>query len=136
VAAQLANADPAPAVHFDDHGMIHIEMIDPLSILMQLGQLGNGVNRRILSLVLELDPEAYDELVSLRDRDPDFADRVDEWLDRIEDDPTDVKVRRRLIRPGRVWVITVAGADTDYLILWDLDGDTPVIRYLGRDVAS
>jgi hypothetical protein len=45
-------------------------------------------------------------------------------------------VRQRLIRPGKIWAITVPDPDggNDFLILWDLDGDTPVIRYLGTDV--
>lgn len=55
-------------------------------------------------------------------------------LDLIEEDPTDESVRRRLIRPGKVWAIAFARGDDDYLILWDLDGDVPVIRYLGPDV--
>jgi hypothetical protein len=45
-------------------------------------------------------------------------------------------VRRRFIRPGSLWAITVVdpAGEQDYLILWDLDGETPVIRYLGPDV--
>ncbi|WAC89376.1 hypothetical protein [Mycobacterium sp. Aquia_213] len=86
--------------------------------------------------MLELDPEPYDELVDLRNRDPMFAEHIDQWLDRIEANPNDETVRRRLIRPGRVYAVTVARADEDYLILWELDGATPVIRYLGPDVLS
>lgn len=88
--------------------------------------------------MLEVDPEPHDELVRLYDSHPDLADRIDDWLDRIETDPTDASVRRRLIRPGSLWAITIAdpaGAQ-DYLILWELDDDTPVIRYLGPDVLS
>ncbi|MBZ4612392.1 hypothetical protein [Mycobacterium avium] len=86
--------------------------------------------------MLQMDPEPYDELVQLYQTDPTLAARIDEWLDRIEDDPTDAAVRRRLIRPGRVWAITIAAADRAYLILWDLDGATPVVRYLGPDVLT
>jgi hypothetical protein len=83
-----------------------------------------------------MDPEPHDELVKLYKTDPTFAARVDEWLDHIEADPTDAMVRRRLIRPGRLWAITISEPDRDSLILWDLDGDTPVIRYLGPDVLT
>lgn len=89
-------------------------------------------------VVLELDPEAYDELVRLDAASPGLAERINEWLDRIEANPDDVAVRRRLIRPGRVWAISVVNPDgqPDYLILWDLDVETPVVRYLGPDVLS
>jgi hypothetical protein len=86
--------------------------------------------------VLQMDPEPHDELVQLYETDPTLAVRIDEWLDRIEADSTDAAVRRRLIRPGRLWAITVPDVDRDYLILWDLDGATPVIRYLGPDVLT
>lgn len=89
-------------------------------------------------VVLEMDPEAYDELVRLDAASPGLADRINEWLDRIETDPDDAAVRRRLIRPGRVWAISVLNPDgpPDYLILWDRDVDTPVVRYLGPDVLT
>jgi hypothetical protein len=87
-------------------------------------------------LVLEMDPEPHDELMRLYDSNPALAARIDEWLDRIEADPAAAPVRRRLIRPGRLWAITIADPDSDYLILWDLDGATPVIRYLGPDVLA
>ncbi len=83
-----------------------------------------------------MDPEPYNELVRLYKSDPTLAARVDEWLDRIENGHTAAAVRRRLIRPGSLWAITVADPNQDYLILWDLDGDTPVIRYLGLDVLT
>lgn len=89
-----------------------------------------------MALVLEMDPEPYDELVRLYEKHRRLAERVDDWLDRIEADPSDAGVRRRLIRPGQVWAINVvdpSGAQ-DVLILWDLDGQVPVIRYLGPDV--
>jgi hypothetical protein len=83
-----------------------------------------------------MDPEPHDQLVQLYKTDPTLAEHVDEWLDRIEADPTDAAVRSRLIRPGRLWAITITGPDQDYLILWDLDEDTAVIRYLGPDVLT
>jgi hypothetical protein len=87
-------------------------------------------------VVLEMDPEPYDELVRLDEAQPALADRIDEWLNRIEADPDDAAVRRRLIRPGRVWAISVVNpaGRPDYLILWELDGDVPVVRYLGPDI--
>ena len=83
-----------------------------------------------------MDPEPHDELARLYDAQPALADRIDDWLDRIEANPTDAGVRRRLIRPGSLWAITVVdpAGEQDYLILWDLDGETPIIRYLGPDV--
>jgi hypothetical protein len=83
-----------------------------------------------------MDPEPHDELVRLYDAQPALAERIDDWLDQIEAKPADATVRRRLIRPGSLWAITVAdpAGVQDYLILWDLDGETPVIRYLGPDV--
>lgn len=90
-----------------------------------------------LSAVLEMDPEPHDAMVRLYQDHPDLADRLDMWLDRIEADPADPRVRRRLIRPGRLWAISVAdpAGAADYLILWDhADDDIPVVRYLGPDV--
>lgn len=85
-----------------------------------------------------MDPEAHDELCRLDEHHHGLADRVDSWLDLIEADPTNPVLRRRLIRPGRVWAISVPDptGGHDYLILWDIDGDTPVIRYLGPDVLT
>lgn len=77
-----------------------------------------------------MDPEPYDQLVALNHTDPALAAKLNEQLDLIEADPAAARVRRRLIRPGRLWAISV----DDYLILWDLDDATPVVRYLGPDV--
>lgn len=84
-----------------------------------------------------MDPEPHDELTTLYSANPALADRIDHWLDIIEANPADPRARRRLIiRPGRVWAISVPDpSDTsDWLILWDLDGETPVVRYLGPDI--
>lgn len=83
-----------------------------------------------------MDPEPHDELVRLYDTHPALAERIDDCLDQIEANPADATVRRRLIRSGRVWAITIADpvGEQDYLILWDLDDQVPVIRYLGPDV--
>jgi hypothetical protein len=85
-----------------------------------------------------MDPEAHDMLEQLYESHPSLAGRVDEWLDRIEADPSEATVRRRLIRPGRVWAITIAdpSGEQDFLLLWDLDGAIPVVRYLGPDVLT
>ncbi|MGY2066196.1 hypothetical protein [Blastococcus sp. SYSU DS0619] len=84
---------------------------------------------------LELDPEPAEVFDRLHHTDPATARRVDAWFDRIEADPGASAVRRRLIRPGRAWMIVVQRADPtntdDLAILWDLDGATPVVRYLG-----
>jgi hypothetical protein len=83
-----------------------------------------------------MDPEPHDELVRLYDTQPALAERIDNWLDQIEANPADATVRQRLIRSGSLWAITVAdpAGEQDYLILWDLDDESPVVRYLEPDV--
>jgi hypothetical protein len=83
--------------------------------------------------MLELDPEPADALDRLHETSPRVAERVERWLDRIEDDPGSAAVRRRQIRPAGLWLITVPSSpgEDEFAILWEMDGDTPVVRYLG-----
>ena len=83
---------------------------------------------------LELDPEAADELARLWDTEPDTARRVEDVLDRIEANLGAADVRRRLLRPPGLWMLTVRRhTGLDVVILWDLDGDVPVVRVLRDD---
>lgn len=82
-----------------------------------------------------LDEQPYEALTQLYESNNSVADVVDRWLDLIEADPGAKAVRPRLIRPGAVWAIifAVPGNDDKWLLLWELDGDTPRVRFLGPD---
>jgi hypothetical protein len=84
---------------------------------------------------LKLAPEALAALEKLYETDPEAADAVDEWLDALEADPGQARVRRRHLRPPGLWYIPFRRtAMEDWMILWELDGDVVVIRYLGPNV--
>lgn len=84
---------------------------------------------------VELDPEPLAELERLHQVDPRAAERVERMLDLIETDPGAAVVRRRHIRPPGLWMVTIGLDDqNDLMILWDLDGHTPVVRHLGTSV--
>ena len=59
---------------------------------------------------------------------------MDDWLDRIEADHTQALVRRHRLHKPALWLIIVPAPDGDDAILWDLDGNPVVIRYIGPDV--
>jgi len=86
-------------------------------------------------VTLYVDPEADDALAALHATDPATAQRVEQTLDLIETDPGAAAVRRRALRPvGLRMLIVPRGTDEgDLAILWELDGDDPVVRYLGSD---
>lgn len=86
-------------------------------------------------MTLYVDPEADEALAALHAADPVTARRVEQTLDLIETDPGAAAVRRRALRPVGLWMLIVPrGTDKDDLaILWELDGDDPVVRYLGSD---
>ena len=84
---------------------------------------------------VELDPEPFEELERLHRVDARVAERVERVLDLIEADPGAAVVRRRRIRPPGLWMVTIDLDDRDDLmLLWDLDGETPVVRHLGPSV--
>ena len=85
---------------------------------------------------MELSAAAYAALEALEAVNDPIADRIDGWLDAIEADPKQRALRRRLIRPDRVWATTVRDprGTQDWLILWELDGEVAVVQYIGVDV--
>lgn len=60
-----------------------------------------------------------------------LADRLDHWLDRLEEDHTAAAVRRHRLRSPGLWAIVVAAEGADWVILWDLDADDVRVRYVG-----
>jgi hypothetical protein len=83
-------------------------------------------------MAMEFDPDAYDAKTALDAVDPRMAGRLDDWLDRIEADHTQAVVRRHRLHKPALWLIVVPALDgDDYAILWDLDDDIVVIRYIG-----
>lgn len=86
-------------------------------------------------MAMEFDPAADDAHRTLDMINPQMVDRIDEWLDRLESDHTQAIVRRNRLHRPALWLIVARAPDgDDYAILWDLDGDTVVIRYIGPDV--
>ncbi len=84
---------------------------------------------------LELDPEALAALEQLYATDPAAADVVDEWLDALQADPGQARVRRRRLRTPGLWYIPFRlTATDDWMILWQLDGEVVVVRYLGPNL--
>lgn len=84
---------------------------------------------------LELDPEPGEQLDRLHASDPDAAEVVETWLDRLAADPGAAIVRRRLLRPARLWYIRFGLTTTeDWMILWELEDNIVVVRALGPDV--
>lgn len=84
---------------------------------------------------IELDEQPYEVLDQLQKANDPIADVIDRWLDLIEADPGAKAARPRLIRPGAVWAIsiTIPGVSEKWLLLWELDGQTPRVRFLGPD---
>lgn len=78
---------------------------------------------------LELDPLADQALEDLYTRFPRVAEMVDESLDWIEDD--DVRSRRRRFSNG-MWVIVRAYADSEWVVVWEMDGTVAAVRFIGE----
>lgn len=78
-------------------------------------------------------PSAGDALDALHTADPSLAERVERALDLIESNPHSPAVRRRQMRPANCWmhVVAVDGDQDDIAILWSLEGEDPVVRYVG-----
>jgi hypothetical protein len=73
---------------------------------------------------------AYEQLESINDLA--LLDAIDDALDLLEADPGSAQSRRRSFGDGR-WGIPVRGKTNDWLVIWEMDGDVPVVRYLGDD---
>jgi hypothetical protein len=78
---------------------------------------------------LELDPIPAEKLDSLHATLPKVAAAIEECLDWIEGD--DLRARRRRFHNG-MWGIQFPAAGSEWLILWEMDGDTAVVRFLGE----
>jgi hypothetical protein len=61
-----------------------------------------------------------------------LLDAIDHALDGLEEDSGSAAARRRSFGDGR-WGIPVRTHTDDWLIIWEHDGDVPVVRYLGAD---
>lgn len=82
-------------------------------------------------------PEPLNAKRALDELNPRMADRVDDVLDLLEHDHTQPRVRRHRLQKPALWMIVVRAPDgdgDDYAILWDLDEDTVVIRYIGPNI--
>lgn len=88
--------------------------------------------------LLELDPDPDDEFERLRRADLPLARAVDKVFTDLESEPHKPYLTRTYLRPGDVYKVLVmtAAGHPEYMILWDFDGDTVVIRYLGPDFAN
>lgn len=62
-------------------------------------------------------------------------DRVNDALDRLEDDPHDARGRRRRYADPPLWGVLVNAADDRWLILWDLADDVVTVFFIGPDLA-
>ena len=64
-------------------------------------------------------------------------DQVNDVLDAIEDDPSDVRVRRRRYQSPPIWgvVARAEGVDEDWLILWSEADQAAVVHYIGEDLS-
>lgn len=83
-------------------------------------------------MTLFLDPEPGEALDRLHALNPAVARRVEHLLDQVEADPSAARVRRRYLKPPGLWMLTVGADDSDDLaVLWDMDGQDPVVRYIG-----
>lgn len=61
-----------------------------------------------------------------------LLDAIDDAVDILEADPGSAQARHRSFGYGR-WGISVRTAHEDWLVVWEMDGDVPVVRYLGDD---
>lgn len=64
---------------------------------------------------------------------PRLADRIEETLDLLDRRPGDSRVRRARTTDPPLWVVTIRGSGAEWVLLWDLDGDEPFVRYAGPD---
>jgi hypothetical protein len=61
-----------------------------------------------------------------------LAERLEEILDVLEDDPSDIRVRKNRMQQPKFWLVRVYGSGREFAIMWDLglDGD-PYVRWAG-----
>jgi hypothetical protein len=64
--------------------------------------------------------------------DAGLLDAIDDAVDLLEADPGSAEARRRSFGDGR-WGIPVRSRTEDWLLIWEHDGQVPVVRYLGAD---
>jgi len=92
--------------------------------------------------VLTIDPDARAYLDALYDRDPLLAQRIDAFLDLLEDDPhvSEVHNRAHALRDGNGENFSAASVRTardDAMVFWreEIDGEKLVVRviYIGKN---
>ncbi len=78
--------------------------------------------------------EAFDAIQRVFD-DPGravLADRLDEMLALLDEDPDDDRLRRHRMQQPKVWAVFVHGSGEDWALLWDVDsGRQPYVHYAG-----
>ncbi|MDQ1294007.1 MAG: hypothetical protein QG608_1890 [Actinomycetota bacterium] len=79
--------------------------------------------------------EVDKDLGALKIINPCMYERINDRLDWLEDDHKDPRVRRHRLHCPKLWLIRVPAPDSDdYAILWETDGETTVVHYIGPDV--
>jgi len=79
---------------------------------------------------LVLDPDASDYIDSLHRTQPRVADRIEDALDALEDDPTSDTHRRHRLQAtdGRIiWGFAISG----HMILWHEEPETTRVIHVG-----
>jgi len=87
-------------------------------------------------MALQFSPAADEALDRLYAQDEPVAmalcNRLEAWLDLLEQDSGSSRVRQRRFASVGLWAITVQERlGTDWLILWEPAGSDAVIRYIG-----
>ena len=83
---------------------------------------------------ISFDPQALDALEKLVVREPKLADRLDEALDWIEEEPVNLRAKRRAFSDGK-FAIVVPFHDEDWLIIWSEnpnDPSSPIVFFIGE----
>lgn len=60
-----------------------------------------------------------------------LADRVEEMLNLLEEEPTHKLLRRNRMHRPALWRVTVLGSDEAFTFLWDFEGEIPWVRWAG-----
>lgn len=82
---------------------------------------------------VEFDPEPYDALLRLQQEDPETARAFDRVIDDLEEAPESAYLRRHYLRPPGIYKVPIytAAGHSEYMLLWDMEGSTVVVRYVG-----